>query len=69
MIACPDCGSVSHHPRDLAEGYCGKCHDWTMAPRVTVDVEPPDIFQWWWRPEGIRAWRPKETDTPSPGGP
>lgn len=26
---CPVCGSVSHHPTDLVEGYCGACHDWT----------------------------------------
>ena len=28
-FACPRCGAVSHHPTDAAEGYCGRCHDWT----------------------------------------
>jgi hypothetical protein len=26
---CPHCGMVSHNPNDIAEGYCGNCHDWT----------------------------------------
>ena len=26
---CPRCGAVSHNPTDVAEGYCGRCHDWT----------------------------------------
>lgn len=25
-IVCPRCGSVSHHPKDISERYCGKCH-------------------------------------------
>ena len=28
-ITCPRCGRTSYHPRDIAEGYCGACHDWT----------------------------------------
>jgi len=35
-FTCPRCGAVSHNPTDQAEGYCGRCHDWT-AP---VDSEP-----------------------------
>lgn len=31
-FTCPRCGAVSAHPRDLEEGYCGRCHDWTAAP-------------------------------------
>ena len=31
-FTCPRCGKVSHHPRDLQEGYCGLCHDWTAPP-------------------------------------
>lgn len=31
-FTCPRCGATSHHPQDAAEGYCGRCHDWT-APR------------------------------------
>lgn len=25
-IVCPRCGSVSHHPQDISERYCGRCH-------------------------------------------
>jgi hypothetical protein len=28
-FTCPRCGRTSHHPQDVAEGYCGHCHDWT----------------------------------------
>ena len=26
-ITCPKCGAVSHNPRDVAERYCGRCHE------------------------------------------
>lgn len=26
---CPRCLAVSHHPDDVANGYCGACHDFT----------------------------------------
>lgn len=29
QITCPRCGMTSHHPTDVAEGYCGNCHDYT----------------------------------------
>jgi len=25
-FTCPLCGWVSHHPKDIAERYCGHCH-------------------------------------------
>lgn len=28
-FTCPRCGATSHHPMDVKEGYCGRCHDWT----------------------------------------
>jgi hypothetical protein len=31
-ITCPRCRATSYHPADIAEGYCGRCHEWT-APR------------------------------------
>lgn len=31
-ITCPRCGMTSHHPQDVAESYCGACHDWTGTP-------------------------------------
>lgn len=26
-ITCPRCGFTSYHPRDIAERYCGMCHE------------------------------------------
>lgn len=31
-FTCPDCGTVSAHPDDLAQGYCGRCHRFTGLP-------------------------------------
>jgi hypothetical protein len=31
-ITCPRCRRTSHNPTDMAQGYCGACHDWT-SPR------------------------------------
>jgi ribosomal protein S27AE len=31
-ITCPVCGMTSFNPNDIAEGYCGNCHDWTAEP-------------------------------------
>lgn len=28
-FTCPRCGMTSHNPNDVAEGYCGNCHDHT----------------------------------------
>lgn len=28
-VTCPRCGLTSHHPKDVEQGYCSKCHDWT----------------------------------------
>ncbi|HEX8752113.1 MAG TPA: hypothetical protein VF731_01740 [Solirubrobacterales bacterium] len=28
-FTCPECGAVSHHPRDIEFGYCGRCHEFT----------------------------------------
>jgi hypothetical protein len=36
-VTCPRCGWTSYHPKDVAEGYCSACHDWTGAtPTVPV---------------------------------
>lgn len=34
-FACPRCRAVSWHPRDLEEGYCGRCHDWTATKIIS----------------------------------
>lgn len=31
-ITCPRCGLTSWHPTDVAEGYCGGCHEYTGPP-------------------------------------
>ena len=35
-FTCPRCGMTSHHPRDVQEGYCGACHDWTRGVITTA---------------------------------
>jgi hypothetical protein len=29
-FTCPRCGRTSYHPKDIAEGYCGHCHEWNQ---------------------------------------
>lgn len=36
-FTCPCCGAVSHHPTDLEQGYCGRCHWWTGDPHLGRD--------------------------------
>jgi hypothetical protein len=31
-FVCPDCGAASSHPDDIANGYCGRCHQPTGDP-------------------------------------
>lgn len=47
---CPECGAQSWHPKDVEEGYCGRCHWWTGDPvlyaawkaeRKAADDAPP----------------------------
>lgn len=28
-FVCPTCGARSFNPNDIAQEYCGRCHDWT----------------------------------------
>ncbi|WP_428950978.1 hypothetical protein [Streptomyces sp. cg35] len=28
-FTCPVCSATSHHPKDVANGYCGRCHRFT----------------------------------------
>ena len=30
-FTCPQCGRVSHHPQDVANRYCGACHQFFEA--------------------------------------
>lgn len=43
-FSCPRCGAVSHHPDDVAQGYCGRCHDWT-APAGRPFGRPSEALQ------------------------
>lgn len=38
-ITCPQCLRTSYHPTDIAEGYCGYCHDWTSTPARTKEKD------------------------------
>jgi ribosomal protein S27AE len=49
-ITCPACGMTSHHPTDIAEGYCGRCHDWTTARRYQAAAECDFAVLMPWRP-------------------
>lgn len=46
-FTCPQCGAVSHHPRDIKEGYCGRCHDYTGGfggwPRHRLEHWPASL--------------------------
>ena len=47
-ITCPQCGRTSYNPEDIAQGYCGGCHDWTSARlRVSEDPFPTTPFGLW----------------------
>jgi len=42
MIKCPQCGRVSHHPKDEEHRYCGACHQFhdTMKETEATDTPP-----------------------------
>jgi hypothetical protein len=33
-FTCPRCRMTSHHPKDVQHGYCGNCHDYTLAAAI-----------------------------------
>ncbi|MCZ0983932.1 hypothetical protein O1L60_45030 [Streptomyces diastatochromogenes] len=33
-FVCPECGAESWHPKDVEQGYCGRCHWWTGDPAL-----------------------------------
>lgn len=37
-ITCPICNKTSYHPDDIAQGYCGFCHDWTGETPAGVKI-------------------------------
>lgn len=38
-FTCPRCGAVSYNARDIYEGYCGRCHDWTREGMTPTQQE------------------------------
>ena len=30
-FTCPRCNVTSHHPKDVAQGYCVRCHEFTVS--------------------------------------
>lgn len=41
-FTCPRCGAVSHHPVDRQQGYCGRCHDWTVPGQQALFAPRPE---------------------------
>lgn len=35
-FTCPCCGAVSYNPNDIAQRFCGRCHDWTGDPALAA---------------------------------
>jgi hypothetical protein len=35
-FTCPCCGAVSYNPNDIAQRFCGRCHDWTGDPELAA---------------------------------
>lgn len=38
-FTCPRCGATSHNPNDVAEGYCGNCHDWPKGHTLSAAID------------------------------
>lgn len=49
-ITCPRGDAISFDPTDVAEGYCGACHDWTSPPLQLVEVDEWDAIPTRFRP-------------------
>ena len=44
-IACPRCGRVSHHPRDVVQRSCGACHAYHEDLPATGPIPPEDVLR------------------------
>ena len=38
---CPQCGRISYHPDDIANSYCGACHE--SAPQSISESDSPEV--------------------------
>lgn len=41
-FTCPRCGRTSFNPKDIEQGYCGACHDWTRVRTIVVSHDDED---------------------------
>jgi hypothetical protein len=41
-FTCPRCNATSHHPKDVAQGYCVRCHEFTGS-LAAVRAEDAEI--------------------------
>lgn len=51
-ITCPNCHLTSYHPKDIEQGYCGHCHDWTSPPAMKHMLETNAVVV---RKDGVEA--------------
>lgn len=42
-FTCPACGMTSHNPDDVAQGYCGNCHDFTGPRKALTETVSPEV--------------------------
>lgn len=63
-ITCPWCAATSYNRKDVEEGYCGRCHDWTRITAAVVlraadGVELPRGWEGrWFERDGVHGIRP-----------
>jgi hypothetical protein len=44
-FTCPKCGAISHNANDKANGYCGRCKEYTGAHVGTSDVTDSEVMR------------------------
>ena len=43
-VTCPRCHRTSYHPKDIEQGYCGACHDWTSTPAMKHKLKGDTLY-------------------------
>lgn len=38
-FTCPVCFAMSHHPEDVAQGFCSRCQAWSPVPEPAHDLD------------------------------
>ncbi|MBF6299030.1 hypothetical protein IU459_15975 [Nocardia amamiensis] len=44
-ITCPACGSVSYHPADIEQRYCGRCHMFHSQLGAPAPLSGADVLE------------------------